>query len=101
MIEYLSYKDAQRLWTFTASKSMSLIDEIAFRYGLDIDRGRGYLTAAIHPGHLNSLMKEADARKFLGDESVSILGTYEIKDYIASNIYHGGALDMPGGKCIP
>ncbi|NIH11789.1 MAG: FAD-binding oxidoreductase [Serratia symbiotica] len=98
MIEYLSYEDAQRLWTFTSSESMSLIDEITSWYGLDIDRGRGHLTAAIHPGHLNLLVKEADARKFLGDESVSILGTYEIKDHITSDIYHGGALDMLGGQ---
>ncbi len=100
MIEYLSYEDAQRLWTFISSESMSLIDEITSQYALNIDRGRGHLTAAIYPGHLNSLVKEADARKFLRDESVSILGTYEIKDHITSDIYHGGVLDMLGGKCI-
>ncbi len=98
MIENLSFEDAQRLWAFTSSESMSLIDQITSRYGLEVDRGRGHLTAAIHPGHLNSLVREADARKFLGDESVTILGNYEIKDHITSNIYHGGALDMLGGQ---
>jgi len=46
MIEYLGYDDAQRPWAFTSNESMSLIDEIKSRYGLDIDRGRGHLTAA-------------------------------------------------------
>lgn len=98
MIENLSFDEAQRLWAFTSAESMSLIDDITSRYGLEVDRSRGHLTAAIHPGHLTSLLKEADARKFLGDESVTMLGTYEIKDHISSDIYHGGALDMLGGQ---
>ncbi|ORJ24170.1 NAD(P)/FAD-dependent oxidoreductase [Rouxiella badensis] len=98
MLENLSFEEARRLWTFTSSESMSLIDEITARYGLEVDRGRGHLTAAVHPGHLNSLVREADARKFLGDENVTILGAYEIKSHIQSDIYHGGALDMLGGQ---
>ncbi|MDI2091784.1 NAD(P)/FAD-dependent oxidoreductase [Commensalibacter oyaizuii] len=98
MIENFDFDEACRLWRFTSVESFDLIDEIADRYGLSIDLRKGHLTAAIHPGHINALTKGADARKYLGDDTVRILGPYEIKDHINTDLYHGGALDTIGGQ---
>ncbi len=97
MIDNLAHDDARRLWQFSSVESISLIDEIAAKYGLELDRKNGHITAANHPGHLAALTQGADARKHLGDENVAIIGSYEIKNHINSDIYHGGVLDSLGG----
>ena len=38
MLENLSYQEARRLWKFTSAEAMSLIDDIAAKYSLDLDR---------------------------------------------------------------
>lgn len=101
IIENFSYDEACRLWLFTSVESMDLIKSIGERYALELDMHRGHLTAAIHPGHLSALTQGADARKHLGDESVSILGPYEIKEHVKSDLYSGGALDAIGGQVHP
>lgn len=98
IIENFDYDEACRLWKFTSIESFDLIQEITERYALDLDMRRGHLTAAIHPGHINALTVGADARRYLGDDSVRILGPYEIRDHINSELYYGGALDKIGGQ---
>lgn len=98
IIENFDYDEACRLWKFTSVESMDLIRELTERYELNLDMRRGHLTAAIHPGHINALTIGADARKYLGDNSVRILGPYEVRDHIHSELYYGGALDAIGGQ---
>lgn len=98
MLEHLSTEEARRLWRFTSAEAMGLIDEIAGRYDLQLDRQYGHLTAAVHPGHMNALVQAADARKFLGDDQVTILGNYQLQEHINSDIYYGGVLDHCGGQ---
>lgn len=98
MLEQFSFEEAQRLWRFTANEAMDLIDDISDRYGLSLDRQIGHLTAAVHPGHMNALVKASDARMFLGDSSVKVLGSYELQNHINSDVYHGGILDSIGGQ---
>jgi len=98
MIEHLSYDEAKRLWHFTSTGAMTLIDEIAQRYALNFDRHHGHITAAVHPGHMNALVQGVDARKFLGEDNVSVLGSYELQEHINSDLYYGGVLDNLGGQ---
>lgn len=98
MLENLSYQEARRLWKFTSTEAMSLIDNIAAKYSLDLDRKHGHLTAAVHPGHMSALVKAADARHSLGDHQVTVLSNYELREHIRSEIYHGGIHDDCGGQ---
>ncbi|MBU9342010.1 FAD-dependent oxidoreductase [Burkholderia multivorans] len=102
MIERLAHEDAKRLWRFASSESMALIDAIAARYALDLDRGRGHVTAAVHPGHMSALLDGADARRHLGDASVTLVGKHQLHDeYVRSPLYHGAAIDALGGQLHP
>lgn len=98
MLENLSYQEARRLWKFTSVEAMTLIDDIAEKYSLSLDRQRGHLTAAVHPGHMSALVKAADARRHLGDHQVTVLGNYELQEHICSDIYYGGIHDDCGGQ---
>lgn len=98
MIEHLSFEEAKRLWHFTSTEAMTLIDEIAQRYDLNFDRHHGHITAAVHPGHMNALVQAVDARKFLGEDNVNVLGSYELQEHINSDLYYGGVLDNLGGQ---
>ncbi|RPE01336.1 FAD-binding oxidoreductase [Candidatus Pantoea deserta] len=98
MIENLSFEEAKRLWHFTSTEAMTLIDEIACRYDLNFDRHHGHITAAVHPGHMNALVQAVDARKFLGEDNVDVLGSYELQAHINSDLYYGGVLDNLGGQ---
>lgn len=101
MIEHFSYADAKKLWHFTSTEAMSLIDSIADQYNLDLRRKRGHITAAVHEGHLVGLTQGADARKFLGEAHTQVVGKHELKEHIASDNYCGGLLDALGGHIHP
>ncbi|KVU68621.1 FAD-dependent oxidoreductase [Burkholderia ubonensis] len=102
MIEQLSHDDAKRLWRFASAESMDLIDAIGARYALDLDRKRGHVTAAVHPGHMSALLDGADARRSLGDASVTLAGKHQLQDeYVRSALYHGAAIDALGGQIHP
>lgn len=102
MIEQLSHDDAKRLWRFASSESMELIDALGARYALDLDRQRGHVTAAVHPGHMSALLDGADARRSLGDASVTLAGRHQLRaEYVRSALYHGAAIDALGGQLHP
>ena len=101
MIEHFSYADAKKLWHFTSTEAMSLIDQIQDRYQLDLQRKRGHITAAVHEGHLVGLTQGADARKFLGEAHTTIVGKHELQAHIASDNYCGGLIDSLGGHIHP
>lgn len=101
MIEHLSYQDAQKLWHFTSTEAMQLIDHISEHYDLQFNRQQGHITAAVHEGHLVALTQGADARKFLGEDHTQIVGKHELQDYIKSDYYTGGLIDHLGGQIHP
>lgn len=101
MIEHFSYADAKKLWHFTSTEAMALIDSIADQYNLDLQRKHGHITAAVHEGHLVGLTQGADARKFLGEAYTQVVGKHELKEHIASDNYCGGLLDALGGHIHP
>lgn len=101
MIEHFSYADAKKLWHFSSTEAMSLIDDIAAKYQLELQRKRGHITAAVHEGHLVGLTQGADARKFLGEDHTKIVGEHELKQHIASENYCGGLIDSLGGHIHP
>lgn len=102
MIDYLSHDDAKRLWRFASAESMDLIDAIGARYALELDRKRGHITAAVHPGHMSALLDGADARRHLGDAGVTLVGRHQLHDdYVRSALYHGAAIDALGGQIHP
>lgn len=80
---------------------MDLLDQIAQDYALDFDRRRGHLTAAVHAGHMGALVEGADARRYLGDTSVEIVGSYELGQEIRSPLYHGAVVDTLGDQLHP
>jgi hypothetical protein len=43
MIEHFSFEEAKKLWHFTSTEAMALIDDITEKYGLDVQRKRGHL----------------------------------------------------------
>lgn len=97
MIENLSYDEAKRLWRFTSVEAMQLIDDLAAKYDLQLNRKYGHITAAVHEGHLVSLTQGSDARKFLGENHTQVIGKHELYDYVRSDNYHGGLVDHLGG----
>ncbi len=101
MIANLPLPEAKRLWRMASVEAMELIDDIAARHGLDFDRRRGHLTAAVHPGHMSALVEGVDARRHLGDGTVEIAGAYELEQHIRSTLYHGAAIDHLGGQLHP
>ncbi len=101
MIEHFSHEDAKKLWHFTSTEAMALIDSLADQYELDLQRKRGHITAAVHEGHLVGLTQGADARKFLGEAHTQVVGKHELKEHIASDNYCGGLLDALGGHIHP
>ncbi|WP_180173031.1 FAD-binding oxidoreductase [Acinetobacter sp. YH12029] len=101
MIEHFSYEDAKRLWHFTSTEAMSLIDQIAQNYDLDLQRKHQHITAAVHPGHLVGLTEGADARKYLGEDHTQIMGKNELFEHVKSENYYGGLLDTLGGHIHP
>ncbi|KAA8734416.1 FAD-binding oxidoreductase [Acinetobacter qingfengensis] len=101
MISQLSYDDAKRLWHFTSTEAMQLIDRILDRYGLEAQRKRGHITAAVHEGHLVALTQGADARKYLGEDYTHIVGKHQLYDYVKSENYFGGLIDDLGGHIHP
>ncbi|SDB81811.1 NAD(P)/FAD-dependent oxidoreductase [Acinetobacter boissieri] len=101
MIHHLSHEDAKQLWQFTSVEAMQLIDDISAKYELNLARSYGHITAAVHPGHVLSLTKGADARTFLGESNTKIVGKHELFDYVKSETYHGGLIDDLGGQIHP
>lgn len=101
MIEHFSYEDAKKLWHFTSTEAMSLIDSIADQYGLEMQRKRGHITAAVHEGHLVGLTQGSDARKFLGEAHTQVIGKHELMRHVNSDNYCGGLLDTLGGHIHP
>ena len=101
MLAHLGPDEARRLWRFASTEAMDLVDELAARHGFDLDRRHGHITAAIHPGHLASLVEGADARLHLGDDQVDVVGARELHDHICSDIYHGATIDHLGGQLHP
>ncbi|MDQ9021072.1 FAD-dependent oxidoreductase [Acinetobacter sichuanensis] len=101
MAERLGYEDAKKLWHFTSTEAMRLIDDISQKYELDLKRKNGHITAAVHEGHLVALTQGSDARKYLGEDHTQIIGQHELQDYIKSDYYTGGLLDNLGGQIHP
>ncbi|WP_235985913.1 NAD(P)/FAD-dependent oxidoreductase [Acinetobacter baretiae] len=101
MIHHFSHEEAKKIWQFTAIESMQLIDDIADKYGLHLARSYGHITAAVHPGHISSLTKGANARVLLGDTNTHIVSKKELLDYVVSETYHGGLIDRLGGQIHP
>ncbi|OAT25445.1 D-amino acid oxidase family protein [Proteus myxofaciens ATCC 19692] len=101
MIANLSIDEAKRLWRFSSIEAIEMINDIATRYSLDLDIRHGHITAAVHSGHMNSLIESADARRHLGDDKIKIVGAYELDQYIKSQIYHGATIDDLGGQIHP
>ncbi|TCM60915.1 glycine/D-amino acid oxidase-like deaminating enzyme [Acinetobacter calcoaceticus] len=101
MAERLSYADAKKLWHFSSTEAMQLIDDIAEKYQLDFRRQRGHITAAVHEGHLVGLTQGADARKYLAEDHTQVIGKHELMQYIQSDSYQGGLIDSLGGQIHP
>lgn len=101
MIHHLSHADAKKLWHFTSTEAMQLIDDISEKYQLDLARKRGHITAAIHEGHLVALTQSSDARKYLNEDHTRLIGKHELMDYIQSDYYQGGLIDELGGQIHP
>lgn len=101
MIQHFSTEDAKKLWHFTSTEAMSLIDEIIEKYDLSLQRKKGHITAAVHEGHLIGLTQGADARKFLGEDHTQIVGKHELQSYLNSDCYFGGLIDHLGGQIHP
>lgn len=101
ILEHFSPDEAKRLWRFCAHEAMDLVDEIAARYDVGLDRRYGHITAAIHPGHMASLIEGADARYHLGDNAVEVVGRHQVREHIASELYHGALIDRIGGQAHP
>lgn len=97
----LPLDEAKRLWRFVSVEAMELVDEITARYGLDCDRKRGHVTAAVLSAHMGALVADADARRALGDGNVSIVGPNQLQEYVRSDTYRGGAIDSIGGQLHP
>lgn len=101
MANQLSYADAKKLWHFTSTEAMQLIDEISEKYALDLARKHGHITAAVHEGHLVGLTQGSDARKYLGEDHTRIVGKHELMQYVQSDNYMGGLIDTLGGQVHP
>ncbi|MCD9030265.1 FAD-dependent oxidoreductase [Luteimonas sp. Y-2-2-4F] len=101
MLARLPFDEARRLWRFASAESMALIDAILARYGLDVDRRRGHITAAVHPGHLGALVEDADARLRLGDGEAWVVGRHALREHLRSPLYHGATIDGLGGQLHP
>ncbi|WP_237388233.1 NAD(P)/FAD-dependent oxidoreductase [Xenorhabdus sp. Sc-CR9] len=102
ILEKFSPDEAKRLWRFASVEAMNLVDELQERYGFECDRKYGHITAAIHPGHMGSLVADADARRHLGDTAVKVIGPHELQEqYVRSSIYHGANIDSIGGQVQP
>ncbi len=101
MIEQLSHADAKKLWQFTSTEAMQLIDSILARYQIDAVRKHGHITAAVHEGHLVALTQGADARKYLGENHTQVVGKHELYEYVKSDRYFGGLVDRLGGHIHP
>ncbi|CAM3862363.1 NAD(P)/FAD-dependent oxidoreductase [Xenorhabdus thuongxuanensis] len=102
ILEKFSLDEAKRLWRFASIEAMNLVDELRERYGFECDRKYGHITAAIHPGHMGSLVANADARRQLGDRAVKVIGSHELQEeYVRSSIYYGANIDNIGGQVQP
>ncbi|WP_130803704.1 NAD(P)/FAD-dependent oxidoreductase [Acinetobacter ihumii] len=101
MIEHLSHADAKKLWHFTSTEAMDLIDSILERYDIQTARKRGHITAAVHQGHLVALTQSGDARKYLGEDHTQVVGQHELYEYVKSKNYFGGLIDRLGGHIHP
>lgn len=100
--EQLTHHEAARLWRFVANESMALIDAIGERYGLNVDRRYGHITAAVRAGHMNALRDEAQARCSLGDAAPMLVSAPELREqYVDSPLYHGAMVDPLGGQMHP
>ena len=101
MLKHFSPDQAARLWRLTAQESMELIDAIIEQHALAVDRKRGHLTAAIHPGHLTALQEGVDARRALRDSAPVMLTREALSAHIATDAYYGALLDPVGGHLHP
>lgn len=101
MLKHLSYQDAKKLWHFSSTEAMQLIDNITDQYQLNLNRKKGHITAAVHEGHLVALTQGADARKYLAEDHTQMMGKHELQQYIQSDYYAGGLLDHLGGQIHP
>jgi gamma-glutamylputrescine oxidase len=101
MISQFSHEDAKRLWHFTSTEAMQLIDDLLQRYAIEADRKHGHITAAVHEGHLVTLTQGADARKYLAEDHTNIVGKHQLYEYVKSENYFGGLIDTLGGHIHP
>ena len=101
MAQQFSFADAKKLWHFTSTEAMSVIDGIIEKYELDLQRKRGHITAAVHPGHLEALREGMQARQYLKENNTVMLSQDELRTHIDSDNYFGGLLDHLGGHIHP
>ncbi|QNT78095.1 NAD(P)/FAD-dependent oxidoreductase [Entomobacter blattae] len=101
LITQFSEEEAKRLWRFSSFEAMDLIDSLTAEYGFEVDRHHGHITAAIHPGHIQTLEKGREARIYLGDDVARVMDREEIQNHVHSPLYFGGLYDPLGGHLHP
>ncbi len=68
------------------------------RHAIACDLRQGHFHAAAKPQHLDTMRRELDLLKnLLGYQGASIVSQGEVGDFVASEIYHGGLIDLNGG----
>ena len=72
------------------------------RHAIACDLRQGHFHAAAKPQHLDTMRRELDLLKnLLGYQGASIVSQGEVGDFVASEIYHGGLIDLNGGHLHP
>lgn len=101
MAHNLPLDEAKRLWRFVGAEAMELLDELPSRHGFSCDRKMGHITAANHRGHMGALVENADARRYLGDGAMHVVGPQQLRELVKSDIYFGATIDNMGGQVHP
>ena len=92
---------ARLLWDL-GEESKNLVKQRVAQHGIDCDLKPGIIHAGIKPSHAQEMQHHARyLRDHYGYDHIRPLSREELREIVACDHYHGGALDTDGGHLHP
>lgn len=101
LVQAFGRESARRLIE-VANEAGARVRQLIARHGIECDLRGGHFHAAARPQHLAEMERElACLVDLFGQQNASIVGAADVRDFVASPIYHGGLVDPDGGHLHP
>jgi gamma-glutamylputrescine oxidase len=101
LVERFGKDETRRLLSLANSAGTMVRDRIE-RHAIACDYRPGHFEAAARPRHLDELKRHLECLEQLLDyRFASVVSAEDVGEFVASQMYHGGLIDMNGGHLHP